>query len=108
MLKRPETGWKVKRVTTSPGEMLREEFMVPLGISQNRLASDLRVPPGRINQIIKGKRGITSDTALRLSKYFGNSPEFWLNLQQMYDLSKTRLESGKRIEQEVRVGKRVA
>jgi len=73
MLKRPETGWKIKRVTTSPGEMLREEFMVPLGISQNRLASDLRVPPGRINQI-KGKRGITSDTALRLAKYFGNSP----------------------------------
>jgi plasmid maintenance system antidote protein VapI len=65
--------------------------------------------PGRINQIIKGKRGITSeDTALRLAKYFGNSPEFWLNLQQMYDLSKTRLESGARIEQEVRVGKRIA
>jgi len=72
------------------------------------LASDLRVPPGRINQIIKGKRAITSDTALRLSKYFSNSPEFWLNLQQMYDLSKTRLESGARIEQEVRVGKRIA
>lgn len=76
--------------------------MTPLGISQNQLAADLRVPPGRINQIINGKRAITSDTALRLAKYFGNSPEFWLNLQQMYDLSKTRLESGKRIEQEVR------
>ena len=108
MLKRPKTGWNLQRVTTSPGEMLREEFMVPLAISQNQLASDLRVPPGRINQIIKGKRAITSDTALRLAKYFGNSPEFWLNLQQMYDLSKTRLESGDRIEREVRVGKRIA
>ncbi|HEV2462255.1 MAG TPA: HigA family addiction module antitoxin [Acidobacteriaceae bacterium] len=84
----------LQRVTTTPGEMLLDEFMVPLSISQNQLASDLRVPPGRINQIINGKRGITSDTALRLAKYFGNSPEFWLNLQQMYDLSKTRLESG--------------
>jgi len=108
MLKRPKTGWNLQRVTTSPGEMLQEEFMVPLGISQNQLALDLRVPPGRINQIIKGKRAITSDTALRLAKYFGNSPEFWLNLQQMYDLSKTRLESGERIEREVRVGKRIA
>lgn len=108
MLKRPKTGWNLQRVTTSPGEMLREEFMVPLGISQNQLASDLRVPPGRINQIIKGKRAITSDTALRLALYFGNSPEFWLNLQQLYDLSKTRLESGDRIEREVRVGKRIA
>ncbi|HET9791893.1 MAG TPA: HigA family addiction module antitoxin [Candidatus Angelobacter sp.] len=105
MSNRPKGGWNIQRVTTPPGEMLREEFMVPLGISQNQLASDLRVPPGRINQIIKGKRAITSDTALRLAKYFGNSPEFWLNLQQMYDLSRTRLESGARIEQEVRVGK---
>ncbi|HEU4981752.1 MAG TPA: HigA family addiction module antitoxin [Acidobacteriaceae bacterium] len=108
MLKRPKTGWNLQRVTTSPGEMLQEEFMLPMGISQNQLASDLRVPPGRINQIVKGKRAVTSDTALRLAKYFGNSPEFWLNLQQMYDLSKTRLESGERIEREVRVGKRIA
>lgn len=108
MSRRPKEGWNFRRVTTHPGEMLQEEFMLPLSISQNQLASDLRVPPGRINQIIKGKRGITSDTALRLAKYFGNSPEFWLNLQQMYDLSKTRLESGARIEQEVRVGKRIA
>ncbi|HEX7359517.1 MAG TPA: HigA family addiction module antitoxin [Bryobacteraceae bacterium] len=108
MSRRPKEGWNLQRVTTHPGEMLREEFMLPSGISQNQLASDLRVPPGRINQIINGKRGITSDTALRLAKYFGNSPEFWMNLQQMYDLSRTRVESGKRIEQEVRVWKRVA
>jgi addiction module HigA family antidote len=88
--------------------MLQEEFMTPLAISQNRLASDLRVPPGRINQIIKGKRSITSDTALRLAKYFGNSPEFWMNLQAMHDLSKTRAESGTQIENEVRVAKRIA
>ncbi len=108
MSKRPKGGWNIQRVTTSPGEMLQEEFMTPLSISQNRLASDLRVPPGRINQIIKGKRSITSDTALRLAKYFGNSPEFWMNLQLMYDLSKTRTESGKQIEQEVRPPKRIA
>ncbi|MGC1360736.1 MAG: HigA family addiction module antitoxin [Silvibacterium sp.] len=108
MFKRPQTGWNIQRVTTHPGEMLLEDFMGPLAISQNRLASDLRVPPGRINQIINGKRAITSDTALRLAKYFGNSPEFWMNLQQMYDLSKTRTEHGKQIEQEVRPAKRIA
>lgn len=108
MSNRPKEGWNIQRVTTSPGEMLHEEFMTPLGISQNQLASDLRVPPGRINQIINGKRGITSDTALRLAKFFGNSPEFWMNLQQMYDLSKARAESGARIEQEVRVWKKIA
>jgi addiction module HigA family antidote len=108
MFKRPKAGWNVQRVTTHPGEMLQEEFMAPLSISQNRLASDLRVPPGRINQIIKGKRAITSDTALRLAKYFGNSPEFWMNLQTMHDLSKTRMEHGKKIEEEVRMVKRIA
>jgi len=108
MANRPKIGWNIQRETTHPGEMLLEEFMLPLSISQNRLASDLRVPPGRINQIINGKRSITSDTALRLAKYFGNSPEFWMNLQQMYDLSKTRTEHGKQIEQEVRPAKQIA
>jgi addiction module HigA family antidote len=64
MFHRPKTGWNIQRITTHSGEILQEEFMGPLSISQNRLASDLRVPPGRINQIIKGKRSITSDTAL--------------------------------------------
>jgi antitoxin HigA-1 len=108
MFKRPKTGWNVQRSTMHPGEMLLEEFTLPLSISQNRLASDLRVPPGRINEIINGKRAITSDTALRLAKYFGNSPEVWMNLQLMHDLSKTRTEHGKQIEQEVRPGKRIA
>jgi addiction module HigA family antidote len=69
-----------------PGEILLEEFMLPLGVSQNRLARDIDVPPGRINQIVHGTRAITADTALRLSRYFHTSPEFWLNLQQLFDL----------------------
>lgn len=108
MSNRPKSGWNIQRSTTHPGEMLMEEFMLPLAISQNRLASDLRVPPGRINQIINGKRSITSDTALRLAKYFGNSPEFWMNLQTMHDLTKTRAAHGKQIEQEVRPMWRIA
>ena len=105
---RPKSGWIITGVTTHPGEMLAEEFLKPLSISQNQLALDIRVPATRIGQIIKGKRSITPDTALRLSKYFGNSAEFWLNLQQMYDLSKTRKETGHQIAQEVRTIKRIA
>jgi addiction module HigA family antidote len=100
---RPATGWKLQRVTTHPGEMLREEFLIPLGISQNALAIKLRVPATRIGEIVKGKRAITPDTALRLARFFGNSPEFWLNLQQMHDLSKARLELKKTIERDVEV-----
>lgn len=70
----------------TPGEILREEFMAPLGISQNKLARDIDVPVGRINDLIHGRRGITTDTALRLSIYFGTTPEFWINLQTRYDL----------------------
>lgn len=100
-IKRPVSGWSIQRVTTHPGEMLREEFLVPLGISQNALALKIRVPATRIGDIIHGRRGITPDTALRLARFFGNSPEFWLNLQQMHDLSKARLELKDRIEREV-------
>ena len=100
-INRPATGWKVQRVTTHPGEMLREEFLGPLGITQNALALKIRVPATRIGEIIHGKRAITPDTALRLARFFGNSPEFWLNLQQMYDLSKARLELSKTIERDV-------
>jgi addiction module HigA family antidote len=71
---------------------LRQEFLIPLGLSQNALALKIRVPATRIGEIVNGKRAITPDTALRLARFFGNSPEFWLNLQQMYDLSKARLE----------------
>ena len=80
-IKRPATGWKLQRVTTHPGEMLREEFLLPLGITQNALAMKIRVPATRIGDIVHGRRAVTPDTALRLAQFFGNSPEFWLNLQ---------------------------
>jgi len=70
----------------TPGEMLVEEFVKPLGITQYRLAKDIGVPPRRINEIVHGKRAITTDTAFRLSQYFGNSSQFWLNLQSDYEL----------------------
>jgi addiction module HigA family antidote len=69
-----------------PGETLREEFLKPLGLSANRLAMELIVPVTRINDIVRGKRSITADTALRLSRYFGTTPQFWINLQSNYDL----------------------
>jgi addiction module HigA family antidote len=85
-----------------PGEILWEEFLKPMGISQNRLALNIGVPPRRINEIVLGKRGITADTALRLAKFFGTSAEFWLGLQSQYDLDVTVEELGKRLEHEVR------
>ena len=100
-IQRPASGWNIRRVTTHPGEMLQEEFLIPLGLSQNALALRIRVPATRIGQIVRGKRAITPDTALRLARFFGNTAEFWLNLQQMYDLSKARLELKKTIEREV-------
>jgi antitoxin HigA-1 len=100
-INRPASGWGIRRVTTSPGEMLQDEFLAPLGITKNALAMKIRVPATRIGDIIHGKRAITPDTALRLARFFGNSPEFWLNLQQMHDLSKARLELSKKIEHEV-------
>jgi antitoxin HigA-1 len=85
-----------------PGEILREEFMKPLGLSQNRLGQDLGVSPRRINEIVHGKRSITADTALRLSRYFGTSAEFWLGLQTDYDLDVARDELEEKIDREVR------
>jgi len=72
-----------------PGEILREEFLEPMGISQYRLAKDISVPPRRINEIVHGKRSITADTALRLGRFFGMSAQFWLNLQTRYNLEVT-------------------
>lgn len=72
-----------------PGEILRSEFLEPMGISQYRVAKDISVPPRRINEIVHGKRSITADTALRLGRFFGMSPQFWLNLQTRYDLEVT-------------------
>ena len=86
-----------------PGEILLEEFLKPMGISQNRLALDIRVPARRINEIVRGKRRITADTALRLAKYFDMSPQFWLGLQMGYDLDIAEDELGKLLEKEVQV-----
>ncbi|MDQ6801246.1 MAG: HigA family addiction module antitoxin [Acidobacteriota bacterium] len=80
-----------------PGEILAEEFLRPMGISQYRLAKDILVPPRRINEIVQGKRSVTADTALRLSKFFGMSEIFWLNLQARYDLDVQRQRLGKRL-----------
>src|SRR4029078_10510815 len=90
------------RVTTHPGEGLEEEFLKPLGLSVNALAMALRVPATRIGAIVKCERAVTADTALRLARFFGTSPEFWMNLQTMYDLSKAQRESGASIERDVR------
>jgi antitoxin HigA-1 len=85
-----------------PGEILREEFMRPLGISINALARALAVPPNRIGAIVNGTRAITADTALRLGKYFGTSPEIWLDLQSDYELRLARRTVWKRIERRIR------
>nr|WP_310158679.1 HigA family addiction module antitoxin [Bosea sp. BE125] len=85
-----------------PGEVLLEEFMRPLGVSQNRLARDIDVPVSRIAGIVKGERAITADTALRLAQFFGTSPEMWMALQSDYDLRVARLVSGRVIEKRVR------
>lgn len=86
----------------TPGQILFEEFMEPLEISQNQLARDLDIPSTRIHDIIHGKRGITADTALRLAKYFHNTPEFWLNLQMDYELRKSRRDHWPQIESRIR------
>ena len=84
-----------------PGEVLLEDFMKPLQLSQYRVAKDISVPPRRINEIVYCQRAITADTALRLSEYFGNSPQFWLNLQSHYDLENEKEKLAGRLENEV-------
>ena len=90
------------RVTTHPGEVLSQEFLVPLGMSVNALAMALRVPATRIGAIVKEERAVTADTALRLARFFGTSPELWMNLQAMHDLTKARKERGHAIDRDVR------
>jgi antitoxin HigA-1 len=84
-----------------PGEILREEFLAPLGMSAHALSQAIRVPATRVNDIVNGKRGVTADTALRLARYFGNSPEFWLNLQAAHDLRTAERDAAARIEREI-------
>jgi len=86
-----------------PGEVLLEDFLVPMGLTQYRLAKGIGVPRRRVNEIILGKRGISADTALRLARFFGTSAEFWINLQTRFDLELLRDQQGSRIEHEVEV-----
>lgn len=86
-----------------PGEILKEEFLKPLGISEYRLALDINVPPRRINEIVRGDRAITADTALRLGRYFTMSPQFWMNLQSRYDLEKESDLISPRLQREIRI-----
>ena len=92
---------KKKLSPIHPGEILEEEFLKPMGISQYRLAKDISVPPRRINEIVHGKRSITADTALRLGKFFGISAQFWLNLQTRFDLEITEDLLSDRLDKEV-------
>jgi addiction module HigA family antidote len=87
----------------TPGEILEADFLKPLGLSQYRLAKDMGVPARRINEIVKGQRAITADTALRLGRYFNMSAQFWLNLQTHYDLEVEEERLGRRLEREVKV-----
>jgi addiction module HigA family antidote len=93
----------MSRIKTHPGEVLREEFMLPLGLSSNALARDLHVTPNRISAIVskENPRAVSTDTALRLARYFGTTPEFWLNLQRAYDLSVAETQLRTQIDREV-------
>ncbi len=93
---------KNRLVNIHPGEVLFEEFLLPMDISQNKLARDISVPPRRINEIVHSKRSITADTALRLARYFGVSEQFWMGLQADYDLEESRKLLGKKLEKDVR------
>jgi antitoxin HigA-1 len=91
-----------KLAPVHPGEILLEEFLGPMGISQYRLAKEISVPPRRINEIVHGQRAVTADTALRLSRFFGTSERFWLNLQTRHDLEAEKDRLGERLDREVR------
>ena len=90
------------RIHTHPGEVLRDDYMRPLGLSANALSRALDVPPNRITSILAGERAVTADTALRLARHFGTTPELWLNLQQAYELSVAMAENGQHINDAVR------
>ena len=99
-------AWALLLLAALPTAHAEQEFLKPLGLSQYRVAKDTSVPPRRINEIVHGKRAITADTALRLSRYFGMSERFWLNLQTRYDLEVEKARLKRRLEQEVRVYER--
>ena len=101
-IERPETGWPIRRVTTHPGVILREEFLAPMGLSANQLALQTKMPPTRVGEILHTRRSVSPDTALRLARFFGTSAEFWLNLQAAYDLSKARADLERSIKLEIK------
>ena len=96
------TTTEQKRLRAHPGEVLREEFLAPLGVSRNRLSREAGLALSAVSAIAAGRRSVTAETALRLSRYFGTTPEFWLNLQAAHDLSRARATLGGRVEREVR------
>ncbi len=100
-IQRPENGWKIQRKPVHPGEILREEFLTPLGLSASRLAIELRVPVTRITEILNERRGISADTALRLERYFGMSADFWVAVQKDFDLTTARQVAGPQISREI-------
>jgi addiction module HigA family antidote len=97
MTSRPRNGMR----PVHPGEILREDYLVPLDMSANALARELRVPANRVTGVLNGDRSVTADTALRLARHLGTSPEFWMNLQQAFDLRTAEIEHGKEIERDV-------
>ena len=99
---------KKKLAPVHPGEVLLEEFLKPMGLSQNKLALNIGVPARRINEIVLEKRKITADTALRLARFFGMSSEFWIGLQSQYELDVTADALGERLEKEVRIYSKIA
>jgi antitoxin HigA-1 len=99
----PQRGREDRLAPIHPGEVLLEDFLLPLSLTQYRVAKDISVPPRRINEIVHGKRGISADTALRLGRYFHTSEQFWLNLQTRHDLEVERDRIGDRLEREVAV-----
>ena len=101
LILKPAVGWPVEGLTTHPGAILREDFLVPLGMSAHQLGMRARMPATRIGEILHERRSVSPDTALRLARFFGTSAEYWLNLQAAYDLSRTRCESGSSILREI-------
>jgi len=97
----PAGGWKMQRVTTHPGRVLREDFLEPLNLSANALAMRLRIAPPRLHAILHETRAVTPDTAMRLARCFGMSPQFWLNMQAEHDLTKAQQLHAERIDNEV-------
>jgi addiction module HigA family antidote len=101
IIEQPAQGWNLQRITTHPGESLREDFLRPMNITAHALATRTKMPATRVGEILHGRRSISTDTALRLARFFGTSAEFWLNLQSAYDLSKARMELASAIQSEV-------